>query len=237
MQHPTQAHPGQGGPAAPCAGRMLAPCLQIPEEGCSAAPAGGCRSGPPPPGAAAGCRCGGPPREQDATDSSVLGWGGSGSDPLPAALAPGERTRLWAPALCGDSALIPGGAGAVLVLPVAMGAALVRAIGELAEFVLQVRDALLLRLDRLLQGTDLLQHLLQGWPLSGGDTRGHRRAPPAPPTPPQAGGQPCPHVPIPRTLTENSGSQPVWLRRRPGGGLLSRMFFLTTFSSRFLTGT
>lgn len=29
----------------------------------------------------------------------------------------------------------------------------------------------------------------------------------------------------------------VELRREPGGGLVSRMFFLTTFSSRFLTGT
>lgn len=59
----------------------------------------------------------------------------------------------------------PRQAGAVLALPVlvAVATALVRAVGELAEFVLQVGDALLLRLDRLLQGTDLLQHLLQGW--------------------------------------------------------------------------
>lgn len=83
---------------------------------------------------------------------------GSESNPLPAALAPGERTWLWAPALCGDLALIPGGARTVLALLVAT--TLVRAIGELAEFVLQVGDALLLRLDCLLQDTDLLQHLL-----------------------------------------------------------------------------
>lgn len=90
----------------------------------------------------------------------MIPGGGSESNPLPAALAPGERTRLWAPALCGDLALIPGVARAVLALPVAVAAALVRAVGELAEFVLQVGDALLLSLDCLLQDTDLLQHLL-----------------------------------------------------------------------------
>lgn len=52
----------------------------------------------------------------------------------------------------------PWGARTVLALLVAT--TLVRAIGELAEFVLQVGDALLLRLDCLLQDTDLLQHLL-----------------------------------------------------------------------------
>lgn len=123
----------------------------------------------------------------------VAGGGGSGSDPLPAALAPGERTRLWAPALCGDSALIPRGAEAVLALPVAMAAALVRAIGELAEFVLQVRDALLLCLDCLLQGTDLLQHLFQGWPLRGGDTWGHRGAASGPSPTPGRGTAPPQH--------------------------------------------
>lgn len=69
----------------------------------------------------------------------------------------------------------PREAGAVLAVPVvvAVATALVRAVGELAEFVLQVGDALLLRLDRLLQGTDLLQHLLQGWLLQGGGTQSH----------------------------------------------------------------
>lgn len=57
----------------------------------------------------------------------------------------------------------PREAGAVLALPVVVATTLVRAVGELAEFVLQVADALLLRLDHLLQGTDLLQHLLQAW--------------------------------------------------------------------------
>lgn len=61
-----------------------------------------------PLGAAAGCQCVGPPWEQDKTEVSG-GW--VGVRPPPAALAPGERTRLWAPALCGDLALIPGGPG------------------------------------------------------------------------------------------------------------------------------
>lgn len=85
-------------------------------------------------------------------------------------------------------------------MAMAVAAALVRAIGELAEFVLQVGDALLLRLDRLLQGTDLLQHLLQAWPLWGGQHTGSPESPPpAPPNPiPGSGGTAPPQSPSPQ---------------------------------------
>lgn len=221
--------------AGPRGGMLSSPSLRGPKRG------------PPPPGCCsgvtlwqatpgAGCdRC-------QWRGVGVLGGGVSGPTLLPAALAPGERTRLWAPALCGVSALIPGGAGTVLPVAVAVAVTLVRSVGELAEFVLQVGDAFLLRLDHLLQGTDFFQHLLQGWPLQmgGGEHRwGDHWGAPSSPSKPTTGGEPAPAAtsPIPRTLTEKLGSQVEWLWRRPGGGLLSRIFFLTTFSSRFLMGT
>lgn len=110
-----------------------------------------------PLGTAAGWRYPGTPGEQDVTDASC---GEVRVQPSPCSLGSwGKNTALGSCPLQGLG-FNPWVAGTVLALPMAVATALVHAIGELAEFVLQVGDALLLRLDRLLQGTDLLQNLL-----------------------------------------------------------------------------
>lgn len=87
----------------------------------------------------------------------------------------------------------------------------VRAIGELAEFVLQSGDALLLRLHRLLQHPDLLQHLVQDGALWE-DTKGRCCAYRTPPWPsaPEEGDSPVPHPQGPSWDNISISQYPPW---------------------------
>lgn len=110
------------------------------------------------------------------------------------------------------------------------GAALVRAVHQLAQHVLQRRDALLLGLHLLAQGLDLLQQRLQGVLLRGAeDRRGVGRG--------AVGGCRLGLGGAGRGLTDKGALLADWLQRGPEGGRTSRMLRLVTRSSRCLGGT
>lgn len=109
-------------------------------------------------------------------------------------------------------------------------AALVRAVHQLTQHVLQRRDALLLGLHLLAQGLDLLQQRLQGVLLRDEeDRRSVGRG--------AVGGCRLGLGGAGRGLTDKGALLADWLRRGPEGGRTSRMLGLVTRSSRCLGGT